>query len=372
MNIVVIARGLPTKEDSMNGIFEWDQAKALSRFGHKVIYVALDCRSFRHKRELGLSHQNIDGVEVFNYNIYLGRVPMFLRDALCLKAFDRILKNILKTTKIDIIHAHFARTLGVEALYAKQKYGIDYIVTEHESIVNNNLVSKAEREQLYEIYGNAKDCIAVSPTFCNKLKKMYNVIFNYVPNIVDYEVFAQVEKQKHEGVNIVSVGNLTKNKSMDVAIRAFSKVKECCNIGTFTIIGNGSEKEQLKQLAQEFNVADSIVFTGNLSRAKIAQHYAKSDIFVLASKSETFGVAYIEAMCAGLPVIATKCGGPEGLFTENEGLYVDVDDVDGLANAIMYIAKNLDNYDANSIRNFCLSNFSAEIVAKQITEIINR
>lgn len=370
MNIVVIARGIPTKEYPMNGIFEWDQAKALHKFGNNVIYVALDARSFRHKRELGLSHKSIDDIEVYNYNIPLGRVPKFVHDYCCRNAFDKILKSILSTTKIDIIHAHFARSLGAEALYAKQRYGIEYVITEHDSIVNKNLVSNAEKKQLKKIYSNAKMCTAVSPTFCKRLESLYHVTFNYVPNIVDYDVFTKVKKEKHEDINIISVGNLTKNKSMDVAIKAYSKIKGSCNIGTFTIIGSGNEKENLQQLAEDLQVEDRVIFTGKLSREKIARHYEKSDIFVLASKSETFGVVYIEAMCAGLPIIATRCGGPEGLFTENEGLYVDVDDVDGLANAIEYIAKNLDKYKSDNIRQYCKDNFAPNVVANKIIKLI--
>lgn len=84
-------------------------------------------------------------------------------------------------------------------------------------------------------------------------------------------------------------------------------------------------------------------------KKKIAEQLSKSDCFVLASQSETFGVAYIEALAMGVPVIATKCGGPEGFVNENNGIMIDVDSESQLIEAMKYMYNNSDKYDREEI-----------------------
>ena len=75
MFVCVVARGYPTNKYEMNGIFEFDQARALNQLGHKVIFVAIDLRSLRRWRKWGIEHFIKDGVEIYAINIPLGRLP---------------------------------------------------------------------------------------------------------------------------------------------------------------------------------------------------------------------------------------------------------------------------------------------------------
>ena len=97
-----------------------------------------------------------------------------------------------------------------------------------------------------------------------------------------------------------------------------------------------------------------------------------SDCFVLASKSETFGIVYIEAMAKGLPVIATRCGGPEEFVNKDNGLLVDVGDCEALTEAMVYMMNHKDLYNKEMIRQFCLENFSESAIADKIIEEYNK
>ena len=92
------------------------------------------------------------------------------------------------------------------------------------------------------------------------------------------------------------------------------------------IFGDGPESGALRALCAELGLYSRVSFRGHCPREELAEAYAAADCFVLASRSETFGVAYIEAMAAGLPVIATRCGGPEDFVTEENGILIPVDD----------------------------------------------
>ena len=75
-------------------------------------------------------------------------------------------------------------------------------------------------------------------------------------------------------------------------------------------------------------------------------------------------------MAAGLPIIATKCGGPENFVTADNGLLVDVDNIQQAVDAMNHMIAHIQEYDAVKIRQYCLDNFSPSVVAKQIMELI--
>ena len=111
---------------------------------------------------------------------------------------------------------------------------------------------------------------------------------------------------------------------------------------------------------------------GFCSRDQMAADYRNSDLFILPSWSETFGVVYIEAMAAGLPVIATRCGGPEDFVTEENGLLIPVGDRDELIRAMDQMWEDCARYDRAAIAENAVSRFSAEAIARQLTDIYNK
>ena len=90
---------------------------------------------------------------------------------------------------------------------------------------------------------------------------------------------------------------------------------------------------------------------------------------MLASRSETFGVAYIEAMAAGLPVIATRCGGPEDFVTEENGILIPVDDESALTGAMERMMFRREDYDSAAISADIRRKFAPETIAARLTEL---
>ena len=369
MMILEVSRGLPTNRYPMNGIFEWDQAIALKQYGHDVIFVAIDLRSIRRKRKFGLRIQESEGIKVYNISIPLGRVPKKILDHAGWFAFKKIYKIIKSEGQdIDIVHYHFGRTMSYIGLKAKQRFGLKYIATEHDSTVNKDQLSDNERAQLKKFYHEAEARIAVSEPFKIRLEEIYKEKFDYIPNIIDLKAINDCKKVPHDGYTFVTVGNLKKSKGMDATIRAFSDVSKRCSNVKLKIIGEGIELENLREIVKENGIEDKVFFMGRLSRSEIKTVFETSDCFILLSRSETFGVSYIEAMAAGLPVIATKCGGPECFVNDENGILIDVDDKEQAVVAMTEMMRK--KYDGNKLRQYCLDVFSPEIVAEKITELI--
>ncbi len=369
MYILIVARGYPTPKYKMHGIFEFDQAKALAKAGHKVIFAAVDVRSIRRWRKWGIEHKNIDGVEIYAINIPGGRIPKDILQMMSTTGLSILYKKILREKgKPDIMHAHFS-SMGYTASNLKNKVDLPLIITEHLSTMMKPTINKRLFRIAGYAYENADALIAVSPELKKIIKKRFGKDAIYIPNIVDTELFNYVPTDNNGIFRFVSVGGLIVRKRMDMIIKAFVKAFNNNEKVTLTIFGEGPERKKIEDLISRCKASDRVTLMGMQSRKDISKYLKKCNCFVLASQAETFGVVYIEALASGLPVIASRCGGPESFINEENGVFVSVDDVDGLEKAMKYMYSNIDIFDQKSIATRTELLFSSEPVANMITKV---
>lgn len=370
MTVYIVSRGYPTEKYKNLGIFEMDQAKALADNGCKVIFLSVDLRSFRRKRRLGYYGMEYKGIPLYNISVPIGAVPSFFLDRVGELAFKFLYKKVLKKEgKPDIIHAHFLSM----ALYAGKickKEKIPLVITEHGSQMNTSHLAQKEQKRALKAYEAADERIAVSESLSKNLKLSTGFDFKVINNIVDLDVFHYVKQDERKNFfTFISVGNLTVGKGFDILLKAFAGLRAYGKDCRLLIIGEGIEHTSLSDMAEKLGLSDSVIFTGLLDRNQICERMHDADAFVLLSKSETFGVSYIEAMAAGLPVVATKCGGPEEFVNEHNGILIDVDDVRGAENAMADMMRNIDKYDNELIRTEVIEKFSPSTIAKKIIGI---
>lgn len=369
MYSLFVSRGYPTSKYKMNGIFEFDQAKALVNEGVKVVFAAVDLRSVRRWRKWGIYKSVIDGVFVYEINLPLGRVSKKVKLKLGEVALNLLYKKIEKDFGTpDIIHGHFSDH-GYLAAKLSEKTGSSLVVSEHSSLINKEVIEPSLYKVCDYTYHRADALIAVSPAFKDVIKKQFKVDSIYIPNIVDLDIFTFKDKIKKPGFNFTSVGNLKAVKRMDLLIMAFNQVFKDLPEVSLTIFGEGVKKMELLALVDKLDLSSQVTLMGLASRQDIAKHYLSSDAFVLASQSETFGVAYIEALAMGLPVIATKSGGPEGFVNAENGILIDVDSQSQLEKALLSMYNNVDQYNSESIVKNIKNQFSPEVVAKEIIKV---
>ncbi len=364
--VLIVTEGYPTDKYPLCGIFAYDQALALKAAGYNVVLACVDLRSIRRTREWGYEYVKKDGMDIYCVNIPLGRVPKRILYTTGRIAFNGLYRRIEhELGKPEVIHAHFFSN-AYFVLDIKIKEGTPFVITEHASGLLAENIDPYHWRMARESYALSDAMIAVSGSLSKRIKSEFNIAATVIPNIVRTDIFSYSSAQKQRN-EIISVGALITRKRMDVLVRAFAKIMKKYPEARLTIIGEGPERKNITNLIEQMTLSGSVTLTGNLHRTRIAEYFAQSAFFVLASKFETFGVVYIEAMAAGLPVIATRCGGPEDFVDDASGMLVPVDDEDALAEAmdVMYNTE----YDRDAITQRAKTLFSPESVAAAIGNV---
>lgn len=373
MNVLVISRGFPSVNDPTSGNFELDQAKSLIKLGHKVVFLCIDrISNLKNRRKIGISRIQEDNIVV--YKIAIIPLPLkryFLKTSLSIMTFLGVIlfKRIIKDGFYpDIIHAHYLFNMPI-ALKIKEKYDIPVIATEHWSLISKDSSRKDIVTLAKKYYPRVDKLISVSKSLCFSIKNISGCNSLVIPNIVDTSCFVYKDQNTLKSDFIfVSVGNLITRKGFDILIKSFSKANFDKNVYLY-IVGIGPEYNCLRKLINKLDVQDQVFLLGRKTREEINNIFEKSQVFVLPSHFETFGVVYIEALASGLPVIATSCGGPELFISKDDGLIVPVNDIDALTSSLKYMKQHRNLYDSKQIAKRCVSTFSPDVIGKEIDTV---
>ena len=381
MHILLLPSWYPETPDSLDGIFFRQQAHALARAGLRVGVVAPLFRSPRRLREIFSGRY---GTECFSdgpiptytrHSVYFfPRIPYLDRErwvAAGMRLFERYLAE---QGRPDILHAHAVNHGGILAHRISRRHGIPYVITEHSSTYARGLIRPWQHAAMRVAADGAAARFAVSPDFCRLLASEYGGLeWRYLPNILGAAFCEPLPERGFQaasnGFTFCSVAHLNRNKGFDVLLDAFARALEKRTDLRLKIGGGGVEEAALKRQAGRLKIDAAVDFLGALDNGAVLRLMRGSDAFVLASRNETFGVVFIEALSQGLPVAATRCGGPQTIINENNGILVPVGDVQALAGALVSLYENRGRYDAQTLRADCLSEFGEEAVVRQITAV---
>lgn len=381
MHVLVIPSWYPQHSGDIGGSFFREQALALNKHGCKVGVIYPQLRSLRNWKSVftvkrGISVEDDSGVMTYRshgMNWFPRTVRPTIELYLChgKKLYEKYVKD---NGAPDIIHVHSIFNAGflAEVIYKKNK--IPFVVTEHSTGFARKLFSRKQLLLAGEISKHAVRRFAVSGEFANLLDASLGVKNNAwetLPNIVS-EAFTKrlmPSKTARKDFHFVNVALVDKKKSQANLLYAFEMLKKIHKNCFLTIVGDGPERSNLERLAHELGVEDSVRFTGLLSREQVIDAISESDAFVLSSRYETFGVVVIEALALGKPVIATRCGGPESIVRENDGILVPVDDVNALCNAMNQLIATWNSYDPIEIRQACIDRYGEASIARKLIGI---
>lgn len=372
MYVLIVSRGVPGPSDPLRGVFELDQAKALQNAGHRVVIAALDARSVRHRRPMGVRVTTVDGVDVVRLDVPLGRVPARLDHAVHARATARLWQAVVgRFGTPEVVHAHFSRFAAALVRSGVLEAGgprVPLVVTEHDSHLRPGRIDRLRDENCRVGLGGADRVLAVSGALARILVERYRVDVEVVPDVVDVDLFAR-PRHPRPGINLLSVGNLIERKGMTELCRAVLAVAGGEPGLTLRIAGEGPARADLERLLADADPQHRVTLLGGLDREHVAEEMAGADGFALFSAWETFGVVYAEAMAAGLPVLATPCGGPEGFLGPGTAVVARGFEEHDLTAALTDFAERLASFDRDLIRATARQKFSPEALATTLTGV---
>lgn len=310
-------------------------ANALSARGHQV-FAALPSSS-QLRKELGaLPAQNIFNVRLHNA-LDIG------------SAFE--LARLVRRERIDIVHAHVARDYPLAALATKRNRQTRLIITRHVLFPLNGLHSVA-LAHVARVIGVSR---AVERTLlAQKIFPAHKV--SVIPNGIDFgrldartPQFNRDELRRRLNIGadtllVGTVGELKRQKGHEDFLRAAAIIARARPDVHFIIAGGdttrtGGHRETLEQLAAELRLSDRVHLLGWLD--DVGSLLASLDVYVSASRTESFGLALVEAMAAGLSVVATATeGAKEIIGSESAGVIVPVGDVEALASSTIRLIES--------------------------------
>jgi glycosyltransferase involved in cell wall biosynthesis len=219
---------------------------------------------------------------------------------------------------------------------------------------------------------DAKTVTAVSTPFAELLAKRLKVNVEVISNIVDKYFIPTTIKTKNLEFNFLNIAGFNKNKNQRLLIDAFTDgFKDKDNV-FLRIGGYGVLEDELKDLVKEYSMEDRIIFLGSLTQERVKEEMDSADCFVLSSNYETFGVVLIESLACGTPVIATKCGGPEDIVDEKNGILIGIGDKRALKEAMQYMYENKNRYDRKLLSDATIERFGEKAFVDRVTALYNR
>ncbi len=273
------------------------------------------------------------------------------------------------------VHAHDLYPTGAAAMSLTRGTGLPLIVTVHGSDLYANLARDAWRDQLRSVVDAASAIVCVGERLAR------DTVFEagadprrtlVIPSPYDTSAFGHIERAQRapdRPLRLLSVGRLVDVKGYDLLVEAVAALVTGGKDVTLRIVGDGPQRAVLQSLISARRLGDRITLAGQTDKGALLNELGNADLFVLASRREGLGVALIEALATGLPAVATKSGGPEGILRVGQGELVRPDDATALAEGISRALENMGRYDRRAIAESARQRFGAESVARSLTRL---
>ena len=376
MKVLILPSFYCSPEHPVKGVFFRDQAQALSHAGIEVEVLVNEARSLRELslRALVQNHwqrkcERDDGVFTMRQ---CGWNPG-VASARGGRVWSRLALSLFETYlslrgRPDVLHAHNSLWAGYAASLIHERFGIPYVITEHCTTFPSGGFPSDVSTLIRSAGDHAAVRICVSKALAAAYQPYVSKSIEVIPNVVDTSFFTpSVASARPAVFTYLAVGHLIERKGFHLLLRAFAMNVSKMRDVVLRIGGAGPERSRLEHLANDLGLKSQVEFLGSIDREKVRSAMQGANVLVLPSFQETFGVVLIEAMSTGIPVIATRCGGPEEIITAETGLLASPGDVEELGKALVEIRERV--WNAEAIRHSVELRFSAGVIAAALTDV---
>jgi N-acetyl-alpha-D-glucosaminyl L-malate synthase BshA len=324
-----------------SGVVATELGKALADNGHQVHFI-----TYNQPARLDFFSENL-----FYHEVSVSKYPLFDYPPYELALASRLV-DVVRFEKLDILHVHYAIPHASAAFMAKQilqTYGvyIPVVTTLHGTDIT--LVGKDRTYKPVVTFSiNQSDGVtAVSENLRKDTYEFFEIEndIKVIPNFIDLKRF-NLQAKDHfkraiapDGEKIlIHTSNFRKVKRTNDVVKIFAKVRAQVP-SKLLMVGDGGERSECEQLCRDLGVANDVRFLGK--QDAIEEILSVSDLFLMPSQSESFGLAALEAMACKVPVLSSNAGGlPELNVDGVTGFLKDVGDIKGMAEKAIYMLED--------------------------------
>lgn len=382
-HVLVLPSWYPTPDAPQRGVFFKEQAHALQKAGVRIGVAYPELRRLRTllngawtRNRFQTSVTREEGIPTVRFHGW-NPPSAQLRGRLFVNVAHRLIAVYGSSFGTpDLIHAHSGLWAGVAAARIQAQRGLPYLVTEHSTAFARDLIESWQKAPLRRAYCGAERVLTVSDALAEQLSGYVDrERMQTVPNMVDTDFFTLPPGSRNSSPFVfLTVAALRPKKGIDVLLRAFQSAFPADAETRLRIVGGGPLAEELEEMAASLEINDRVDFVGTLARDGVRKEMWNANVAVVPSRVETFGVAVIEAMATGLPVVATRSGGPEEILTAETGRLVDPDDVGQLAAALRWAEDMGESFclQEEAIRNVVREKYSRDVVTERLRTIYQK
>lgn len=362
-------------------VFAHNLAKGLARQGHEVLVIcpSFKGRQYREKRD-GVTTFYLRSIRFPFYPDQINEVPQgkeFLGMPLPRLAYRHglwitvdpypTMKKVLNRFSPDVIHNQTAEMVAIAARRYAKKYDVPMVSTGHaypDNITSQLKILKPIKRPLDAVLRTYMASFlkhseyATMPTemaiddLVPKKRKHFKVPVEPLSNGVDLSMFGpkrpanRVYRKFHlpkDKPLVLYVGRVDPEKSISNVVSAFAAVTEKVPEARLVVVGDGTDKRHLQDLARALGIEKQVYFPGRIYPPEIAEIYRAGKLFVTASETETQGIVLIEAAATGLPLVAVDAGAIREICQNRKnGVLCHPGDISEMANAMIRILQNPD------------------------------
>ena len=325
-----------------SGVVATELGLELARRGHEIHFI-----TYSQPVRLALLNPN-----VHYHEVNVPEYPLFHYQPYEL-ALSSKLVDMVKLYKIDLLHVHYAIPHAYAGYMAKQMLKAEGIKIPMVTTLHGTDITLVGNHPFYKpavsFSINKSDVVtSVSQNLKDETYKLFNIKreIHVIPNFIELDkikIYSTIACHRSVMANanekiITHISNFRKVKRIPDIIEIFYKIQQQIP-SKLMMVGDGPEKEVAENLCQKLGISDKVIFFGNSN--EIDKILSYTDLFLLPSETESFGLAALEAMAWGVPVISSNSGGlPEVNFEGVSGYLSDVGNADEMAQNAIKILKD--------------------------------
>jgi L-malate glycosyltransferase len=295
---------------------------------------------------------------IFYHEVEVPNYPLFEHPPYNL-ALSVAIQNVVENHDLDLVHAHYAVPHATSAWIAREMLARDrfrIVTTLHGTDITLVGQDPSFRSLTQFSIRKSDGLTAVSEFLRQETHRHFDIPLEdirVIPNFVDLDRYSRDAYPCHRsklarpGEHIIThISNFRAVKRVDDVVRVFARIARAVP-ARLLLVGDGPERVRAQELAEAEGVADTVLFLGKQN--SVAELLACSDLFLLPSENEAFGLVALEAMSCGVPVIATGTGGiPEVVDDGVSGYLAAIGDVDAMADAALRLLTDRDAWQSFS------------------------